>query len=141
MAEVNGLSVPPPGAAGRDWRGLLWSSIDNTNSRDLDQVEYAEGLPNGDIRVLVGIADVDAVVKTGSPTDLHARANATSVYTGGPVFSMLPERLSTDLTSLRQDEDRAALVMEYVVDATGQVTHADVGAGTLRNKARLAIRN
>ena len=118
-------------------RGLLWSSIDNPDSRDLDQVEWAERLPNGDIRVLVGIADVDSLVQTGTPADLHARDNATSVYTGGPVFSMLPERLSTDLTSLRQDEDRAALIMEYVVDGNGEVHRGDAGTATLRNRARL----
>jgi VacB/RNase II family 3'-5' exoribonuclease len=137
VAEIKALAPSPPVPSCRDLRDLLWSSIDNTNSRDLDQVEWAERLPNGDIRVLVGIADVDSVVKSGSPSDLHARDNATSVYTGGPVFSMLPERLSTDLTSLRQDEDRAALIMEYVVDATGHVNCADVCTATLRNKARL----
>jgi exoribonuclease-2 len=123
--------------AGRDLRALLWSSIDNTDSRDLDQVEWAERLPNGNIRVLVGIADVDAVVTSQSPTDAHARANATSVYTGGPVFPMLPERLSTDLTSLGQDADRRAIVMEFVVSAGGDVVCADVCAAALRNKARL----
>ena len=137
LAQVNSLPEAPPSPSSRDLRGLLWSSIDNPDSRDLDQVEWAERLPNGDIRVLVGIADVDSVVKTGSPADLHARDNATSVYTGGPVFSMLPERLSTDLTSLRQDEDRAALIMEFVVDGNGEVHCADVGAATLRNRARL----
>jgi ribonuclease R len=123
--------------AGGDLRGLLWSSIDNTESRDLDQVEWAERLPNGNIRVLVGIADVDAVVGSQSATDAHARANATSVYTGGPVFPMLPERLSTDLTSLGQDADRRAIVMEFVVSASGDVVCADVCAAVLRNKARL----
>jgi VacB/RNase II family 3'-5' exoribonuclease len=123
-------------AAG-DLRALLWSSIDNTESRDLDQVEWAERLANGNIRVRVGIADVDAVVDSNSATDAHARANATSVYTGGPVFPMLPERLSTDLTSLKQDADRRAIIMEFVVAADGNVVCADVCAGTLRNKARL----
>jgi exoribonuclease-2 len=137
LAQVNSLPEAPPAPSGRDLRGLLWSSIDNPDSRDLDQVEWAERLPNGDIRALVGIADVDSLVKTGSPADLHAHDNATSVYTGGPVFSMLPERLSTDLTSLRQDEDRAALIMEFVVDGNGEVHCADVGAATLRNRARL----
>ena len=137
LAQVKALPESPPAASGRDLRGLLWSSIDNPDSRDLDQVEWAERLPNGDIRVLVGIADVDAVVRTGTAADLHAQDNATSVYTGGPVFSMLPERLSTDLTSLCQDEDRAALIMEFVLDGGGEVQCADVGTASLRNHARL----
>jgi exoribonuclease-2 len=137
LAQVNGLPDSPPVPSRCDLRDLLWSSIDNPDSRDLDQVEWAERLPNGDIRVLVGIADVDSLVKTGSPADLFARDNATSVYTGGPVFSMLPERLSTNLTSLVPDGDRAALIMEYVLDGDGDVHGADVRAATLRNKAKL----
>ena len=137
LAEVNALHAAVPAPAGRDLRALLWSSIDNPDSRDLDQVEWAERLPDGAIRVRVGIADVDAVVKPGSATDLNARDNATSVYTGGPVFSMLPERLSTDLTSLRQDADRSAIIMEFVMDNDGDVKCADVGMATLRNQAKL----
>jgi exoribonuclease-2 len=137
LAQVNSLPDSPPAPSGRDLRDRLWSSIDNADSRDLDQVEWAERLPNGDIRVLVGIADVDSVVHTGSPADLHARDNATSVYTGGPVFSMLPERLSTDLTSLRPGQDRAALIMEFVVGSQGAVCCADVCAAVLRNHAQL----
>jgi exoribonuclease-2 len=136
-AEVKNFTSAPLPAGSRDLRDLLWSSIDNTDSRDLDQVEWAESLPNGGIRVLVGIADVDAVVKPGSATDQHARQNATSVYSGGPVFPMLPERLSTDLTSLGPDQDRAAIVMEFVVAADGEVVCAEVFAATLRNRAKL----
>jgi len=137
LAQVNSLPDSTPAPPGRDLRDLLWSSIDNPDSRDLDQVEWAERLPNGAFRVRVGIADVDSVVKPGSPADLHARDNATSVYTGGPVFSMLPERLSTDLTSLGQDEDRAALIMEFVIDSAGEIAEGDVFAAALRNKAKL----
>jgi VacB/RNase II family 3'-5' exoribonuclease len=137
LAEVKNFTTAAPPAAARDLRSLLWSSIDNVDSRDLDQVEWAEHLPNDSIRVFVGIADVDAVVHPGSATDEHARHNATSVYPGGPVFPMLPERLSTDLTSLRQDEDRAAVIMEFVVAPDGEVTCADVFAATLRNHAKL----
>ncbi len=138
MAEVNAVRAAAAGAnACRDLRDLLWSSIDNRDSRDLDQIEWAERMPNGNIRVLVAIADVDATVKKGSATDLHAGANATSVYTGGPVFPMLPEKLSTDLTSLGPNVDRAAIIMEFVAGQDGEVVCADVCTAVVRNKAQL----
>ena len=90
----------------RDLRELLWSSIDNETSRDLDQVEWAEQLSNGDIRLLVGIADVDAAVTKDSPVDEHAGKNTVTVYTQGRIFPMLPEELSTDLTSMNEGADR-----------------------------------
>src|SRR6185436_6873723 len=96
----------------RDLRTLLWCSIDNDSSRDLDQLTVAERLPAGAVKVLVAVADVDALVKTASPIDRHAETNTTSVYTVAQIFSMLPERLSTDLTSLNEGEDRLALVIE-----------------------------
>jgi len=138
MTEVNGASAAPLGAgACRDLRELLWSSIDNKESRDLDQIEWAERLADGKIRVLVGIADVDTIVKKGSATDAHARENGASVYTGGPVFPMLPERLSTNLTSLGPNVDRAALIMEFVVGTDGEVVCADVCTAAVRNRAQL----
>jgi exoribonuclease-2 len=137
ITETNSFHPATQEGGGRDLRDLLWSSIDNAESRDLDQVEWAEPLTGGGIRVLVGIADVDAVVGDNSATDAHARGNATSVYTGGPVFPMLPERLSTDVTSLGEGAERRALIMEFVVGPGGEVVCADVGAATLRNKARL----
>jgi len=138
MAEVNALHSAASGAnACRDLRALLWSSIDNSDSRDLDQIEWAERMPNGNIRVLVGVADVDATVKKGSATDLHAGENATSVYTGGPVFPMLPEKLSTDLTSLGPNVDRSAIIMEFVVSQDGEVVCADVCTAVVRNQAQL----
>jgi VacB/RNase II family 3'-5' exoribonuclease len=122
----------------RDLRELPWSSIDNLTSRDLDQVEYAERLSSGDVRLLVGIADVDAVVAKGSAIDKHAEQNCTSVYTGVKTFAMLPEELSTDLTSLVANEDRRAMVTEVVVGADGSVKSCDIYPAKVRNHAKLS---
>ena len=122
----------------RDLRALLWSSIDDAKSRDLDQVEYAERLPNGDVRLLVGIADVDALVKKDSPIDMHAAENSTSVYTGVRTFPMLPEQLSTDMTSLIGGADRQSIVTEMVVGADGIVRQSNVYPALLHNYAKLS---
>ena len=138
ISEVNSFrAAAGPESGARDLRGLLWSSIDNTESRDLDQIEWAERTTDDRIRVLVGVADVDAVVGAACATDAHARANATSVYTGGPVFPMLPERLSTGLTSLGPEADRRAMVMEFVVGGDGQVVCSDVCRALVRNRGQL----
>src|SRR5262245_31113562 len=105
LAQAASVSLHPS-AGTRDLRSLLWSSIDNDSSKDLDQIEYAEPAANGRIRILVAIADVDAAVPQGSPIDQHAADQTVSVYTHVHVFPMLPESLSTGLTSLNQDEDR-----------------------------------
>lgn len=125
------------GAAARDLRALPWSSIDNLESRDLDQVEHAEQLASGDIRVRVGIADVDARVPAGSAADKYAAANATSVYAGVATFPMLPERLSTDLTSLVEGGDRLAIAIEFVVAPDGEVRSSDVYRALIHNYAKL----
>jgi len=117
-----------PAAAGpgvRDLRDRLWASIDNDTSRDLDQLSVAEPMDGGAVKILVAIADVDAVVKRRSAIDDHAQANTTSVYTAGGIFPMLPERLSTDLTSLGENQDRLAMVVEMVVAADGTVKQSD----------------
>lgn len=122
----------------KDLRDLLWSSIDNETSRDLDQVEYTESLPSGDIRLLIGIADVDASVSKGSAIDKHAEQNCTSVYTGVKTFAMLPEELSTDLTSLVANEDRRATVTEMVVASDGTVKVTDIYPANLKSQAKLS---
>ena len=122
----------------RDLRQLHWSSIDNATSRDLDQVEVAEELSDGAIVVRIGIADVDALVPKGSAIDAHAAANSTSVYTGVSVYPMLPERLSTDLTSLNEGEDRLVLVIECELAADGTVRRHDVYRALATNHAKLA---
>src|SRR6476660_97524 len=122
----------------RDLRQLLWCSIDNDHSMDLDQLTVAERLPAGTVKVLVAIADVDAIVKTASPIDRHAGINTTSVYTAAMIFPMLPDRLSTDLTSLGEGEDRLAVVVEMVVAADGSVQESAVYRALVRNRAKLA---
>lgn len=139
-AEVAALgSRPGPRDPGlRDLTGLLWASIDNDDSKDLDQLTVAERLAGNRTRVLVAVADVDALVAKGSAIDQHAATNTTSVYTGAVIFPMLPLRLSTDLTSLNQDEDRAALVIDMVVDDGGVIEREDVYRAMVRNRAKLA---
>ncbi len=138
LAEIR--AHPPqltPSDKARDLRGLLWSSIDNDTSRDLDQIEVAERLPNGAVKVMVGIADVDAFVGKGSPIDQHASRETTTVYTGICNFAMLPEELSTGASSLLPDVDRPAVVIESVVDAGGSLSTSDVYRAIVRNKAQL----
>jgi exoribonuclease-2 len=122
----------------RDLRQRLWCSIDNDDSRDLDQLSAAEPLANGAAKILVAIADVDALVARDSPIDQHARNNTTSVYTAAGNFPMLPERLSTDLTSLNQDAERLAVVVEMKVAADGEVSESDVYRARVFNRAQLA---
>jgi ribonuclease R len=122
----------------RDLRGLLWSSIDNDDTRDLDQLEVAEALPGGAIKVLIAIADVEDLVRLGSAIDAHARTNTTSVYTAARTFAMLPERLSTGVTSLNEGEDRLAMVIEMAVAADGSLAGSDLYQARVHNRAQLA---
>jgi VacB/RNase II family 3'-5' exoribonuclease len=135
------LTQPPPGSAAgdetRDLRDLFWSSIDNDSSRDLDQIEVATPLEDGRTRIMIGIADVDVFVPKGSPIDDHAAKQATTVYTGVQIFPMLPNQLSTGTTSLLPDVDRLCVVVEFVVDAEGQIGDSNVYRAMLRNRAQL----
>jgi exoribonuclease-2 len=140
MREVRSLEDPsddPLPAGTRDLRALAWSSIDNRESRDLDQIEVAERLPDGSIRIRIGVADVDTFVPLGSPADEHAATNTTSVYTGVAVFPMLPDRLSCDLSSLNEGEDRLAVVVEFDVAADGGISNTSVYRSVVHNKAKL----
>lgn len=127
-----------PAGEVRDLRALLWSSIDNDDSRDLDQLAVAEALADGTTKILVAIADVDALTQKGSAIDDHARHNTTSVYTAAEVFSMLPERLSTDLTSLNASADRLAIVVEMIIDDSGALRGSAVYRAWVKNHAKLA---
>ena len=136
MAAIRQRTLPSPQGKIRDLRHLLWSSLDNDTSRDLDQIEAAERVPDG-IRVLVGIADVDSAVPAGSAIDGHAASETTTVYTSVKTFPMLPEELSTDLTSLGEAQDRAAIVIELVVSPDGSVASSDVYQALVCNRAQL----
>ena len=143
LAELDGIKGPVTqvGESIRDLRGLLWCSIDNDNSRDLDQLTVAELLPGGTVKILVAIADVDAVVKKQSAIDDHARQNTTSVYTAAEIFPMLPEKLSTDFTSLNPESDRLAIVTEMVIAEDGSLQSSELYRAMVRNRAKLAYKS
>ncbi len=122
----------------QDLTGLLWCSIDNDDSEDLDQLTACEALKNGNIKLMVAIADVDALVKKGTPIDAHAQVNTTSVYTSARIFPMLPERLSTDLTSLNAHQNRLAVVTEMIFNADATLAGSTVYRARVRNQAKLA---
>ena len=140
VAAAAAVKAPPRSTEEpvRDLRTRLWCSIDNDDSRDLDQLSVADALPAGDVKLLVAIADVDVLVPKGSPADRHAERNTTSVYTPAVIFPMLPEKLSTDLTSLNASEDRLAIVIELVVSPDGALRASDVYGALVRNHAKLA---
>ena len=139
LAEVDAVQRPPDRAEEptRDLRALLWCSIDNDDSRDLDQLSVAEPLAGGSVKILVAIADVGVLVRPTSAVDRHAAMNTTSVYTPAVIFPMLPERLSTDLTSLADQQDRLSIVIEFVVSPEGDLTDSIVYGARVRNQAKL----
>jgi len=138
LAAIQAHPDLPAAAGAQDLRNLLWSSIDNDTSKDLDQIEWAEQLADGRIRVLVGVADVDARVPRGTVIDSHATSETTSVYTGVKVFPMLPSELSEGITSLNENQDRVAVVIEFAVDAAGAATGGKAYRALVRNRAQLA---
>jgi len=140
LAELGRLQIPSPtnGEPVRDMRALLWASIDNDDSRDLDQLTLAEAVPGDNIQILVAIADVDSFIKDGSAIDEHARHNTTSVYTAAEIFPMLPEKISTDVTSLNFNEDRLSIVVEMVIGADGSLQESKIYRAWVRNHAKLA---
>lgn len=139
-AEVERMQEPAAtgGRSVRDLRDLLWCSIDNDDSRDLDQLTVAEAVPGGMVKIRVAVSDVDALVKDGSAVNEHALHNTTSVYTPAELFPMLPEQLSTNLTSLNLDEDRLSLVVEATIGADGSLNGSDIYTAIVRNHAKLS---
>src|ERR1017187_4933683 len=140
LAELNAIRGPAAsaGAPARDLRSLLWCSIDNDDSRDLDQLSVAQPLAGGVVNILVSIADVDATVAPGSPLDAHASTNTTSVYTAARIYPMFPEKLSTDLTCLAEDQDRLSFVIDMTIAPDGSLTASDVYRARVVNRAKLA---
>jgi VacB/RNase II family 3'-5' exoribonuclease len=137
QAESTSQPSSKTAPAMRDLRALLWSSIDNDDTRDLDQLIVAEPLSDNVVKIMVAVADVDALVTHGSAIDDHARSNTTSVYTAARVFPMLPEKLSTDLTSLREGQERLAVVIEMTISTDGQISACDVYRALVLNHAKL----
>src|SRR5215470_19932750 len=138
VAALERSGSPPASDGAEDLRGLLWSSIDNPDSMDLDQLEWAETLPDGSTHLEVAIADVDALVPEGTPIDRRAGANTASLYTGAATFPMLPRPLSEDLTSLLPDVDRLAVIIDYRVLPDGSVDNGTVRPALVRNQAKLS---
>jgi exoribonuclease-2 len=140
--ELASLDHPAQAGDGsRDLRDLLWASIDNDDSRDLDQLTVAEPLERGRVRILVAVADVDALVRKATAIDAHAAHNTTSVYTPAAIYPMLPEALSTGLTSLNEDQDRMSVVADMVFDGDGALVGADLYRAQVKNHAKLAYRS
>ena len=139
-AQLRAIGAPAMdrGAQIRDQRSLLWCSIDNDDSRDLDQLSVAQPLADGAVQILIAIADVDASIARGSPLDAHASANTTSVYTAAQIFPMFPERLSTDLTCLAEGQERLSVVIDMTVPADGSLGPADIYRAVVVNRAKLA---
>jgi exoribonuclease-2 len=141
LAQLDTIHTPAGVDGGliiRDQRDLLWASIDNDDSLDLDQLTVAEAMPGGKVKIMVAVADVDSLVKEGSAINDHAHHNTTSVYTAARTFPMLPEKLSTNLTSLNLQEDRLALVVEMEIDADGSILNSEIYMARVRNHAKLA---
>jgi VacB/RNase II family 3'-5' exoribonuclease len=137
LARIRGPATTD-GNQVRDLRDLLWASIDNDDSLDLDQLTVAEAMPGDKVKILVAVADVDSIVKKGSAIDDHARHNTTSVYTAAMIFPMLPEKLSTNLTSLNFNEDRLAIILEMAIGMDGSLQASDIYRARVRNHAKLA---
>ena len=138
LEKIQAPAKPDSAVAARDLRHMLWASIDNDDSEDLDQLTVAESLPQGKIRIMVAIADVDSLVKKNSAIDRDAQANTTSIYTAARIFPMLPLKLSTDYTSLNLNQDRLAVVVDMTLDPEGRLLDSDVYRAAVRNHAKLA---
>lgn len=139
LQQLEMLKEPAPAEVQnlKDLTSLLWCSIDNDDSLDLDQLTVGEGLPDKQVKIYVAVADVDTLVKPGTPLDQHAKTNTTSVYTGAKIFPMLPEKLSNDRTSLNMGQRRIALVVEIIMDEWGTVLSSQVYRAWVMNKAKL----
>lgn len=142
LQELNSIVQPAPISNGfKDLRTLTWCSIDNDDSLDLDQLTYAEKGTDGNTTIWVAVADVDALVLKDSSLDMHAQANTTSVYTPAIIFPMLPEKLSTNLTSLNENADRVAMIIKIQISPTGDILENSIFEAAVRNHAKLTYNN
>ena len=139
MVELDGIHGPATivEVSTRDLRNLVWCSIDNDDSLDLDQLTVAIPMAGGAVKIFIAIADVDAIVKKHSALDDHAKHNTTSVYTAAEIFPMLPEKLSTDLTSLKFESDRLAIIVEMIIGSDGSLQSSDIYQAIVHNNAKL----
>ena len=137
VKTMHAWTFPSSGTNSKDLRKLLWSSIDNYDSMDLDQMEFCEHGQDGEIQVKVAIADVDLYVRKQSRTDKHAAYNGTSVYTGIETFPMFPDKLSKGISSLLPGQDKLAIVIEYTVLFNGEVRPGEIYRAIVSNKAKL----
>ncbi|HIJ06065.1 MAG: Exoribonuclease II [Methanomicrobiales archaeon 53_19] len=140
LSEVERLNdeiIPEERRSARDLRSILWISIDNHDTMDIDQIQFCERGPDDEILVKIAIADVDHLVGKGSATDRHAAKHGTSIYTGVVTYPMLPVRLSEDITSLHPKKDKLAVVIEYAVLSDGSIRHGEIYPAIVRNKAKL----
>ncbi len=138
-AEIEHVANPATPSSGvLDMRELPWTSIDNRESKDLDQIEVSERVEGGGIRLSIAIADVDAWAPKGSLVDQRAFENTASIYTGVAVFPMIPDTLSEDRTSLNEGQDRLAVVTEMIVMPDGTLTGERVYRALVKNHAKLA---
>jgi VacB/RNase II family 3'-5' exoribonuclease len=140
LSELAGINAPATRTEEpiRELKNLPWCSIDNADSLDLDQLTVAEAMSKDSVKILVAVADVDAIVKKGSAIDDHARQNTTSVYTAAEIFPMLPEKLSTNYTSLNNGTDRLAIVIEMMIAEDGSLQTSNIYGATVHNRAKLA---
>ncbi|UUX93834.1 RNB domain-containing ribonuclease [Methanoplanus endosymbiosus] len=135
--NISGRIFPDNVTEAADLRHLLWSSIDNFDSKDLDQIEFCEEKDGGIINVKVAIADVDCYVPKDSATDRYAAYNTTAVYTGVETFFMIPFKLCGNISSLLPGKDCQAVVAEYDILPDGDIEHVGVYRAVVSNKAKL----
>ncbi|HEX4029139.1 MAG TPA: RNB domain-containing ribonuclease [Terracidiphilus sp.] len=139
LAEARNVAHldPDEAAQRRDFRGLPIVTIDGETAKDFDDAVLVRELPDGGYELQVHIADVAEYVRAGSDLDLEARLRGTSVYFPDRAIPMLPQELSTDICSLRPDEDRLVLSCVMQLDSSGRIASYEIVEGVIRSAARM----